>query len=170
MLDSLDQSTLDTLSVMETDEALAVVEQRLALRNQISYFEQQLASQPAATYGDSPDCPLTHSFANGIYMREIFIPAGKVLTGKIHRHAHPNILLEGEVLVVTEHAGKQHLKAPLAMISEPGTKRVVFALSDTRWLTFHNVGEERDLSKIEDIVIVSDYKQLASEQRKELAL
>lgn len=159
--------TLTATDIEQLDTALAQPEE-LRRRDLIYALEEQLNIIPGAMHGDSPECPLTHSFANGIYMREITIPAGTVLTGKIHRHSHPNVLLEGEVLVFTEQGGSQHLKAPLAMISEAGTKRAVLALCDTRWLTFHNVGEERDLAKIEDIVIVKDYAQLEAEQRKEL--
>lgn len=134
-------------------------------RSKLFNLEQAIAKLPSAVFGDNDLCPLKHSFANGIYMREIFIPAGAVLTGKIHRHAHPNVLLEGEAVVFTEHGGTEHLKAPLAMISLPATKRAVLALTDLRWLTFHNVGEERDLAKIEDIVIAKTYEQLEAEQQ-----
>ena len=139
-------------------------------RERICDLEGALSALPGAVFGDSDLCPLKHSFGHGIYMREIFIPAGVVLTGKIHRHSHPNVLLEGEVLVVTEHGGREHLKAPLAMISLAGTKRAVVALTDTRWITFHNVGEERDLARIEDIVIAPSYDQLEQERLAQLAL
>jgi hypothetical protein len=79
-----------------------------------------------------------------------------MLTGKIHRHSHPNFLMSGEVIVVTENGGKEHLKAPLSMISEPGTKRAVVALEDTVWITVH-VTNETDLDKIEDYVIAKSY-------------
>lgn len=137
---------------------------QLFIRDRLFELENAISQLPNAVFGDSSLCPLKHSFGHGIYMREIFIPAGTILTGKIHRHSHPNVLLEGEVIVVTEHGGREHLKAPLAMISQAGTKRAVYALTDTRWITFHNVGEERDLDKIEDIVIAKSYEQLESEQ------
>ena len=49
--------------------------------------------------GDNEACPLKHTFSDGIYVREIFIPQGMLLTGKIHKHKHPNFLLKGEVMV-----------------------------------------------------------------------
>lgn len=127
-------------------------------REKLLALERVIAACPDAFHGDSSSCPLKHSFANGIYMREIFIPKGTVLTGKIHRHAHPNVLLKGEVRVFTEDGGLEHYVAPMAMISTAGTKRAVLALEDTVWLTFHSVGEERDLGKIEEIVIAPDYQ------------
>lgn len=156
------------VEALDTDLALgestAAMERRLDLRNRIYQLEHTLAALPGAVFGDSDLCPLTHSFANGIYMREIRIPAGTALTGKIHRHSHPNVLLSGEVLVVTEGGGTEHLKAPLAMISAAGTKRAVYAITDCHWITFHNVGDERNLAKIEEIVIVKDYKTFERER------
>lgn len=128
-------------------------------RNDIAGFEANLAKHPDALFGDSELCPLVHSFADGIYVREIFIPAGTVLTGKIHKHSHPNFLMKGEVDVVTEFGGTERLKAPLYMISKAGTKRIVRAHTDTVWVTVHsNVSNTGDLSKIEDYVIADSYE------------
>jgi hypothetical protein len=129
------------------------------LRDQIAALEQALLQHPDAVCGDSELCPVTHRFAPGIYLREIFIPKGTVLTGKLHKHAHPNFLMRGEVMVVTEHAGRQHLTAPLAMISQAGTKRAVYALEDTVWITVHaNPDNTRDLAVLEAQIIAPNYE------------
>jgi hypothetical protein len=136
------------------DQALA---QRT--RAQIVALEQALRQLPGAVVGDSDLCPLKHTFADGIYVREIWIPKGTVLTGKIHKHAHPNVLLHGEVLVVTEAGGREHLTAPRSMISQPGTKRAVVALEDTVWITLHaNPDNTRDLAVLEEQIIAPDYE------------
>lgn len=126
------------------------------VRAMIQELEQALAQIPGAVFGDSDLCPLLHSFGDGIYMREIFIPKGTVLTGKIHKHAHPNFLMMGEVIVVTEQGGREHLVAPCAMISPAGTKRAVCALEDTVWITVH-VTTSQDLAVIEQELIAPDY-------------
>lgn len=133
-------------------------------RSDILDLENAISKVEGAVFGDSSELPLKHSFAPGVYVREIFIPKGYVLTGKIHRHAHPNFLMKGEVIVVTEHKGREHLKAPLSMISEAGTKRAIMALEDTVWITVHVTGET-DLKKIEDYVIAPTYDDLI--QKKE---
>jgi len=118
--------------------------------------------------GDNDAMPLKHSFAPGVYVREIFIPKGSMLTGKIHRHSHPNFLMQGEVIVVTEFGGREHLKAPKSMISKAGTKRAIYAIEDTIWITVH-VTEETDLKKIEEYVIAPTYDALkAAPESKEL--
>lgn len=141
---------------------LATIEKTLEKqisREDILTLENALSQVPGAVIGDSDLMPLKHAFAEGVYVREIFIPKGCILTGKIHRHSHPNFLMSGEVIVVTEHEGRQHLKAPLSMISKAGTKRAIIALEDTVWITVH-VTSETDLEKIEDYVISKTYDEL----------
>lgn len=134
-------------------------------RDRILFFEKKLSEMPDVFYGDSDKCPLTHKYAPGVYVREIFIPKGMVVVGKIHKHDHPNFLMKGEVIVYTEFGGTERLKAPLSMISKAGTKRVVAALEDTVWITVHATCET-DLEKIEDHVIAKSYEEF--EQFKKL--
>ena len=101
-------------------------------------------------------CPTKHHFAPGLYAREILIPAGVVIVGKIHRHAHVNTISQGHVTVATEF-GTQELRAPVSFVSVPGTKRAVFAHEDTVWTTYHPT-TETDLAKIEDLVIAPTFE------------
>lgn len=112
----------------------------------------------AATNLPEQECPLQHSFIDGVYVRTIFIPAGTVIVGKIHRHSHANILSQGEVIVFTEDGGMEHLKGPITMVSPAGCKRAVRALTDTTWTTIHRT-DETDLNKIEDWVIAKSYDE-----------
>jgi hypothetical protein len=104
------------------------------------------------------DAPVTNHFAPGLYGREIFMAAGNCVVGKIHKHAHLNVLIEGHVVVVTEE-GREEFHAPRVWVSTPGTKRAVHCITNTRWLTCHPT-EETDLEKIEAEVIAPDYGTL----------
>lgn len=106
-------------------------------------------------------CPVRHIFAPGCYAREMTIPKGIVIIGKIHRHRHVNIISKGKVRVATEF-GIEQFEAPYTFVSEVGTKRAVFALEETVWTTIH-VTDETDLDKIEDYVIAKDYATLECE-------
>lgn len=129
-----------------------------SIRQGIMDFEAELMKIDGVLIGDNNLCPIKHSFSDGIYVREIFIPKGTALTGKIHKHAHPNFLLEGEVDVITENGGRERLVAPMSMISVAGTKRVVHAITDVRWVTIHkNENNETDLKKLEDEIIAKNY-------------
>src|SRR3990167_8761484 len=113
------------------------VAERQALRAQILAFEAALAQVPDAVHGDSDQLPLTHSFGDGCYVREIFIPTGWIYVGKIHKHAHPRFLLKGELLIATEFGGTEHHVAPCYMLTPAGTKRAGIALQDTIIVTVH---------------------------------
>ena len=114
--------------------------------------------QEAAGELPEVDCPLQHVFAPGAYARTIFIPAGTVIVGKIHKHAHLNILSQGSVSVMTEGGGLENLKGPLTMVSPPGTKRAVYAHTDVVWTTIH-LTDETDLEKIEEHVIAKTFEE-----------
>jgi len=114
------------------------------------------------------DCIVKHYFSPKddkygccTYAREMFIPKGTLIIGKIHRHQHLNIISKGKVVVYTEF-GEKHLEGPVTFVSEIGLKRSVYAVEDTLWTTIHLtqfVGE-KDLSKIEEEVIAPDYEQM----------
>jgi hypothetical protein len=90
----------------------------------------------------------THHFADGIYAREITIPAGTLLTGKIHRTRHLNIVSQGDITVWSPGEPARRIQAPFAFVAEPGTRRVGFAHEDTVWTTIHATSET-DLEKLE---------------------
>lgn len=152
----------DTVGKRETAKECATREMARTNGRRRQLYELQ------AALGDLPevDCPLQHVFAPGAYARTIFIPAGTVIVGKIHKHSHLNILSKGIVTVVTEGGGKEELHGPLTMVSPPGTKRAVYAHTDTVWTTIH-LTEETDLEKIEEFVIAKtyeDYEKFALEE------
>jgi quercetin dioxygenase-like cupin family protein len=88
-------------------------------------------------------------FAPGVYVREFPMPAGMLVVGKTHMHAHPMMVLKGRALVFSEF-GKQEVEAGHISISQPGAKRVVLALEDTIFATVHaNPDDGRDMEVIE---------------------
>jgi len=104
------------------------------------------------------DFPLKHTFTEGVYAREMTIPKGSVIVGKIHRHAHLNFVMRGEVSVMTDE-GVKTITGPCYFVSTPGTKRVVTAHEETVWVTIH-ITEETDLAKIEDQIIAKSFDDL----------
>lgn len=138
-------------------------------REAISEFQDILEQQPDAIIGDSDKYPLKHSFTDGVYIREMFIPKGYVIVGKLHKHSHPSFLLEGKVHVFTEQEGLVELVAPLSMSSEAGTKRVVYAIEDTIWVTVHlNPTNTTDLAELEDEIIAKDFNEITETKKEEL--
>ncbi len=126
------------------------------IRGAIASLEEYIKEKELDLGADS--CPVQHFFAPGCYAREITMPEGMVVIGKIHRHAHVNVISHGKVRVLT-FEGWQEYTAPCTFVSSPGTKRVVYIVEDTVWTTIH-ITNETDLAAIEREVIMPDYKEL----------
>lgn len=131
---------------------------RMGNRQAIVELEQLMHVEGITVSRDT--CPVRHHFAPHCYAREMFLPAGICVVGKIHKHAHVNTISQGRVSVLTEQEGVQTLHAPLTFVSSPGTKRVVWVHEDTVWTTVH-VTEETDLAKIEAEIIATSFEELA---------
>jgi len=123
-------------------------EQILTLETRMREFEQI-------------DCPLEHTFAPGSYGRTIQLPKGALVVGKIHKHAHLNIVSRGLVTVVTEF-GRHEIDArerPVVFTSQAGSKRALYCHEETWWTTVHLV-ESTDLAEIERDIIARDFVEL----------
>jgi hypothetical protein len=106
------------------------------------------------------EIPPVHHFADGLYAREITIPKGTLVVGKVHAGEHLNIVSKGEISVITED-GVRRIKAPCTLVSRPGTKRVGYAHEDTVWTTIHaNPENEHDLERLEARLIAIDIDTL----------
>lgn len=112
-------------------------------------------------HGTPVEIPVTHHWANkgtkhGAYAREIRIPKGAIVTGKVHRTEQINVLLEGTIRV---SVGDEMvlMTGPQVVVSPAGTKRIAYAETDVRWLTFHAT-ELTDLVAIERQFIEPEMK------------
>jgi hypothetical protein len=105
--------------------------------------------------------PKDEKYGCSTYAREIFLPKGSFVIGKIHRHQHLNFISKGRVKVFTEF-GEKYFEAPCTFVSEVGLKRGVYAEEDTIWTTIHltEFSDEADLNKIENEVIAPTYNEL----------
>ena len=86
-------------------------------------------------------CLTTHRFTDGMYIREIFMPAGSLITSKIHKTEHPYIVSYGKVAVSIDGDDWDEIIAPYTGITKPGTRRVLYILEDCIWTTFHRVDD-----------------------------
>lgn len=133
-------------------------------RSKIAVFEEELKAK--INSGELPDklaeCTLRHFHIPGGYARELTIPAGLVVIGKIHKKPCVNIVSKGRILVSAE--GKNtDIIAPYTFVSGPGVKRVVMTLEETVWTTFH-VTKEVDVDKIEEDLVSNTYDDVNFDQ------
>jgi hypothetical protein len=131
-------------------------------RAKIMAIQHACQAQPDGVRMDESP-PLKHWLAPGIYAREIHLPGGTVVVGRVHRHRHFNIISQGSITCYTEF-GLEHHTAPASFISEPGTKRVVLTHEDAIWTTIHpNPTDETDISTLEDMFTALEYQELGME-------
>lgn len=126
---------------------------RQQLRDLISHIEKEL------TKGEAMEIPVVHHFSKAVYAREMQVPRGTLLVGKIHKHQNLNILSAGEVSVLSVD-GLIRVKAPYTFVASPGAKRVIYAHDDVVWTTIHGT-DEKDIDKIEEEFIAKSYEEVA---------
>jgi hypothetical protein len=123
----------------------------------IQALEQELSRLPQLT---PEQRPVRHIFAPGVYLREIFLPAGVCVTGKIHLYDHAVMVL-GDVSIYSQDGGLVRVTGCETFVSSAGVKRAVVTHSDTWFTTVHpNPTNERDLDKLAAMFTVDDYAQL----------
>jgi hypothetical protein len=82
------------------------------------------------------DCPVKHYQVDGVYVRSMFIPAGTLLTGKIHNFENIAILAQGTIRI-SNGTESYVISAPHVMVDKPGVKRIGYAETDVTFITVH---------------------------------
>jgi hypothetical protein len=110
------------------------------------------------------DLHTTHALAGGVYARTIFIPAGTVLTGAVHKKDHINIL-QGDITAWTE-GGVRRFTGHHVLESKAGAKRAGVAHADTTWTTVCRT-DLTDIEAIEAELVEEPERLQTSQQRIE---
>ena len=128
----------------EAHERMDELEEMLA---RVNIAEGKPAYYPNGNMGDCADHE--HLFFPGIYVRIMHMHAGKVATSLMHAVEHPFVILKGDVVVWDGLDGPRILRAPYVGRTLPGTRRVVMALTEITWVTFHQT-DKTDIGDIKD--------------------
>ena len=92
-----------------------------------------------------------HCFADGMYCRSLWRPAGTLIVGKIHKKEHFYIVAHGTVQVTIDERVIEII-GPKVIISPIGTKRAVLAITDATCITVHKT-DKTILEEVEDDLI-----------------
>lgn len=126
--------------------------------------------------------PVRHIFAPGLYVREIFMPKGSMLTSKIHNTEHLYRVTAGSARVSIDGNKWVRIQAPYDGITKLGTRRVLFIEEDCIWSTYHVIpsltgkenllsDEEKELfvvEKIESIIIDKRENKIVSNTKNNI--
>ena len=97
-----------------------------------------------------------HSFAEGLYLREMKMKKGQLGFSAIHKHSYGFFLLSG-LLQSSKEEGVEEFIAPCYIISPQGAKRIVYAAEDCVIVTVHaNPTNTQDLDELAKINVVFD--------------
>jgi quercetin dioxygenase-like cupin family protein len=105
-------------------------------------------------FGDGKrDIPIKHSFADQIYIRQMDMKQGQFVIGAIHNHQHAWFLMKGRVLINNNGEEIEHI-APCYTVSEPGSKRLIYALQDSIFVNVHkNPTNTKSVKKLEKEIV-----------------
>ena len=107
----------------------------------------------------SKNFPLKHTFADGIYIRQMDMAAGSAVVGAIHNHLHAWFLLTGHLMVVTEDTTEEFI-APCYVLATPGAKRVIYAVEDSIFVNIHkNPKNIKNIKKLEDEIVSLTFEE-----------
>lgn len=144
-------------------------------REDVERYQACLAQALESGTAPPPNIRTRHHFAQGLYCRELWRAAGTQIAGKVHTREHLYMVIEGSVMVAGEGMAPTRFDAPAILVSKPGTKRAVLALTDATCVTVHSVADlasPTDLDAIEAALIEPDSSALfdARNERKPPAI
>jgi len=110
-------------------------------------------------YGDGKNIPeienipIKHDFADQIYLRQMTMEKGQLVIGAIHNHKHIWFLLKGKITVNDDGEIIDHI-APCYMVSEPGSKRAIYAHEHSIFVNIHkNPSNTKDIKELEKEIV-----------------
>ena len=140
----------------------------LSHQQKMDIFEAEIAHLPQL------QVPVIHRFTEGLYVREVHVPAGTVFTSRTHKTQHPFVISKGTCDIVDEKGNITRISAPHTGITEKGTRRVFAVYEDLVLTTFHSTDitdpdEFVELhTEMENNLLPANFKQNCFEGRARL--
>ncbi len=126
------------------------------LKKRFDSIESDMAKMPQVYL------PLVHRFTPGLYIREIFMPAGTLVSTRTHKTTHPYIIKQGKYQVIDQEGKGDVVEAPFTGITQSGTRRVINIIEDTIWISFH-ITDKTNLDEINDDLSYTENEGLPKE-------
>ena len=153
MSKELDKSNSNEISINSREKILKLEKDVLALADGVNII------------GDGKEIihsnivPLKHTFADGIYVRQMDMKKDSAVIGAIHKHLHVWFLLTGHISVATEDTTEDYI-APCYVVATPGVKRVIYANEDSIFVNIHkNPSNTQDIDVLEKEIVALNYKE-----------
>ena len=145
----------------------AVVSENSLGRQSVTHLQDAMVAGIASGELTPAEIVLNHFFVPdklsgySLYAREVKMPKGAVVVGKIHKQATLNILSGGKLSLIKDGV-KIYLEAPCTYVSDPGTQKAAYIEEDATWINVHITkhNSESKLDLIEEEVIDNTFGEL----------
>lgn len=147
------------------NEKLIAIDDYLSNIDKVKIIENELLKH------EQIEIKVKNYFVPGVYIREIFMPKGAVLTGKIHKYPQFHVITSGCLDILID-GQMVRLKAPMTIMSPAGAKRLAIANEDTYWLMVHGTWQT-DIDEIEKFFTCNteeEYLTFIAEEERQLSL
>lgn len=114
---------------------------------------------------DQVEIPTLELVSNGLYTREIIIPAGTALVSRVWLEPYIDIMISGDITVVTPEGNKRY-KGYNLFVGTPGRKRAGYAHEDTVWVSVHRTEAKSHEGLLELMSVPNLEDFLALENKK----
>jgi len=118
---------------------------------EILRIEQEILKMPQV------ELPIEHYQIDGVYVRSMFIPAGTILTGKIHNFESIAILAKGRIRI-TNGTESYIISEGHIMVDKPGVKRLGYAETDVVFITVHRT-DNIEIEAIEKELVSATFEE-----------
>jgi hypothetical protein len=158
MTDLCNYSKAETNARQQVDTAKGEAVTSITNNISMDVIESEMLSLPQV------ECPVTHHFGPGVYIREAFLPAGTYVMGHAHKCEHMNMMIKGKMAVIVNGEAKV-IEGPYIFTGQPGRK-LAYILEDTVFQNIYGT-DETDPSVIEDMYVDKSAAWVASELEKQ---
>ena len=114
------------------------------------------------------ECSVSHTFAPGLYLREVFLPGNTWAIGHYQNFEQLNVMVKGKVEMYLDDGTTKILEAPQIFMGKPGRK-VGFIIEDTVWYNVYNT-DERDINKLESFYLTKSEASIEANKQPSLPM
>lgn len=132
----------------------------VSINEQIENLERELLNFPQL------ECPVKHTFAPGVYMREITIPADSFIIGHEHLTEQINIVLTGKARVMIDGV-IEDIVAPCSFVSKQNVRKVAYVIEEMKFINVFPT-EETNIDVLENTLIRKSNSFIKHEEAKAL--
>jgi len=113
----------------------------------------------------SEQLPITHNFADQIYLRQMNMSKDQLVVGAFHNHKHIWFLMTGRVSIKSNEEIVEHV-APCYTVSEPGTQRFIYAHEDSIFINIHkNPNNTTNIKELEKTIVSLNKKEYEKQNK-----